>query len=121
MQFFLILRIKPHFEAFSPLGSREVMRNYDRCDRPAFEIKASKGTFDRMEHRIVIWGAPHTVQTRKSAANEWIAFGEFLGNRLRGCGRTQTCAIRAWVNRANRKGLARWPPSGAAEVMDCFV
>jgi hypothetical protein len=71
---------------------------------------------------MVIWGAPQKVRTRKSAANQWIAFGELMGNRMRGCGRTQTYAIRAWVNRANRKGLARWPPSGAAEEMDkCSV
>jgi hypothetical protein len=57
-----------------------------------------------MERTVQVWGRPHLVSVEQRSKSVWIAFGDYMGQRIECKDRSPGSALKRWADAAKYRG-----------------
>lgn len=57
-----------------------------------------------MKRHVDVWQKAHEIEVRQTSRSEWVAVGEYLGQRLEVVGRSENRAVSKWTQAARARG-----------------
>lgn len=52
----------------------------------------------------MVWDKPHKVEVHQQSKSVWIAVGEYMGARIETKDRTESTALKRWIEAARYRG-----------------